>query len=165
MQETVPRRRHQEQAGNGAPAPVLDDAACRGEHCVLVPDALHADGVYLVFEGAEIELLNGSRRDWKESDVGEYLTKLLDKRLRGVARRFYANPRNVFKRLYYQSVMIIQPIDMLDDGRQNMCDSCPDVTVWNGKLVWSCRMDEQANYGCNLVSRPKAACGNGQASH
>jgi hypothetical protein len=45
-----------------------------------------------------------------------------------------------------------------------MCDSCPDVTVWNGKLVWSCRMDEQANYGCNLTSRPKAACGGTQAS-
>jgi organic radical activating enzyme len=89
---------------------------------------------------------------------------VLDKRLRGVARRFYANPLNAFKRLYYQSVMIIQPIDMLDDGTQNMCDSCPDVTVWNGKLVWSCRMDEQANYGCNLTSRPKAACGGAQAS-
>jgi len=40
-----------------------------------------------------------------------------------------------------------------------MCDSCPDLTVWNGKLVYSCRMDEQANYGCNLTTRPKAGCG------
>ena len=64
--------------------------------------------------------------------------------------------------LYYQSIMIIQPVDLLDDGKQNMCDSCPDVTVWNGQLVWSCRMDEQVNYGCNLTSRPAAAC-RGQA--
>jgi MoaA/NifB/PqqE/SkfB family radical SAM enzyme len=84
---------------------------------------------------------------------------ILDKRLRTAAKRFYSNPRNIFKRLYYQSVMVIQPIDLYDDGTQNMCDSCPDLTVWNGKLVWSCRMDEQANYGCNLTTRPKADCG------
>ncbi len=54
--------------------------------------------------------------------------------------------------------MVIQPIDLYDDGSQNMCDSCPDLTVWNGKLVWSCRMDEQANYGCNLTTRPQGAC-------
>jgi MoaA/NifB/PqqE/SkfB family radical SAM enzyme len=83
---------------------------------------------------------------------------MLDKKLRPVARRFYANPLNAFKRLHYQSVMIIQPIDLLDDGTQNMCDSCPDLTVWNGRLVYSCRMDEQLNYGCNLTTRPKGAC-------
>jgi len=86
---------------------------------------------------------------------------ILDKRLRGVAKRYYANPLNAFRRLHYQSIMIIQPIDLLDDGTQNMCDSCPDLTVWNGQLVYSCRMDEQANYGCNLTSRPKACRGNG----
>jgi hypothetical protein len=84
---------------------------------------------------------------------------VLDKRLRGVARRFYASPRNAFRRLHYQSIMIIQPIDLRDDGRQNMCDGCPDLTVWNGRLVYSCRMDEQLNYGCNLTTRPQAACG------
>ena len=84
---------------------------------------------------------------------------ILDPRLRPVAKRFYSNPLNIFKRLYYQSVMVIQPIDLFEDGSQNMCDSCPDLTVWNGTLVWSCRMDEQLNYGCNLSTRPKAACG------
>lgn len=87
------------------------------------------------------------------------LFSILDPRLRPVAKRFYSNPLNIFKRLYYQSVMVIQPIDLRDDGTQNMCDSCPDLTVWNGTLVWSCRMDEQLNYGCNLSTRPKACCG------
>jgi MoaA/NifB/PqqE/SkfB family radical SAM enzyme len=84
---------------------------------------------------------------------------ILDHRLRPVAKRFYSNPLNIFKRLHYQSVMVIQPIDLLDDGTQVMCDSCPDLSVWNGQLVWSCRMDEQLNYGCNLTTRPKAPCG------
>ncbi len=51
--------------------------------------------------------------------------------------------------------MIIQPIDFLEDGRQNMCDGCPDITVWNGQLVWSCRMEEQLKFGHNLKSYPK----------
>ncbi|MGE5861274.1 MAG: hypothetical protein ACM34J_12010 [Ignavibacteria bacterium] len=31
----------------------------------------------------------------------------------------------------------------------------PDITVWNGQLVWSCRMEEQLNFGHNLRSYPK----------
>ncbi|RPI15911.1 MAG: radical SAM protein [Ignavibacteriae bacterium] len=80
---------------------------------------------------------------------------LFDKKLRKAFWKFYKNPLNIFKRLHYQSVMIIQPIDVLDDGRQNMCDGCPDITVWNGKLVWSCRMEEQLNFGYNLRTYPK----------
>ncbi len=78
-----------------------------------------------------------------------------DKKLRKTFLNFYKNPLNVFKRLHYQSVMIIQPVDFLEDGRQNMCDGCPDITVWNGKLVWSCRMEEQLKYGHNVKSYPK----------
>jgi MoaA/NifB/PqqE/SkfB family radical SAM enzyme len=78
-----------------------------------------------------------------------------DKGLRKTFSNFYKNPMNIFKRLHYQSVMIIQPVDFLEDGRQNMCDGCPDITVWNGKLVWSCRMEEQLKYGHNIKSYPK----------
>ena len=51
--------------------------------------------------------------------------------------------------------MIIQPVDFLQDGRQNMCDGCPDITVWNGQLIWSCRMEEQLKYGYNVKTYPK----------
>lgn len=78
-----------------------------------------------------------------------------DKKLRKTFFKFYKNPLNIFKRLYYQSVMIIQPVDFLEDGRQNMCDGCPDITVWNGQLVWSCRMEEQMNFGQNIKTYPK----------
>jgi organic radical activating enzyme len=78
-----------------------------------------------------------------------------DKKLRKTFLRFYKNPLNIFKRLYYQTVLIIQPVDFLEDGRQNMCDGCPDMTVWDGQLVWSCRMEEQLNFGHNLKTYPK----------
>jgi organic radical activating enzyme len=78
-----------------------------------------------------------------------------DRKLRKAFWNFFKNPMNTFKRLHYQSIMIIQPIDVLEDGRQNMCDGCPDITVWNGKLVWSCRMEEQLNFGYNLKTYPK----------
>ncbi|AFH49316.1 Putative Fe-S oxidoreductase [Ignavibacterium album JCM 16511] len=78
-----------------------------------------------------------------------------DKKLRKAFKNFYKNPFNIFRKLYYQSVMIIQPVDFLQDGRQNMCDGCPDITVWNGQLVWSCRMEEQLNFGMNVKTYPK----------
>ena len=83
------------------------------------------------------------------------LMSAFDKRLRKAFFNFYKNPLNIFKRLHYQSVMIIQPIDFVQGGRQNMCDGCPDMTVWNGELVWSCRMEEQINFGHNLKTYPK----------
>lgn len=78
-----------------------------------------------------------------------------DKKLRKAFKAFFKNPLNIFKTLHYQSVMIIQPVDFLEDGRQNMCDGCPDITVWNGQLVWSCRMEEQLKYGYNMKTYPK----------
>jgi hypothetical protein len=83
------------------------------------------------------------------------LLGLFDKGLKKTFLNFIKNPLNLFKRLHYQSVMIIQPVDFLDDGRQSMCDGCPDITVWNGQLVWSCRMEEQLKYGQNIRSFPK----------
>jgi MoaA/NifB/PqqE/SkfB family radical SAM enzyme len=83
------------------------------------------------------------------------LMSAFDKKLRKTFFNFYKNPLNIFKRLHYQSVMIIQPVDFVEGGRQNMCDGCPDMTVWNGQLVWSCRMEEQLNFGHNLKTYPK----------
>ncbi len=77
---------------------------------------------------------------------------------RGLARTVWAylhNPLRALQRLHYQSVTIIQPIDVLPDGRQNMCDGCPDMTVWNGRLAWSCRLEEPMNFGGFVQTVPK----------
>ena len=78
------------------------------------------------------------------------LMGLFDKKLRRTLFKYLKNPFNIFRKLHYQSIMVIQPVDFLDDGAQSMCDGCPDMTVWNGKLVYSCRMEEQLKYGYNL---------------
>jgi hypothetical protein len=82
-----------------------------------------------------------------------------DKGLRKTAgtylRSILKNPLRAARRLRYQSVMIIQPIDVLPDGRQNMCDGCPDMTVWNGRLAWSCRLEEPIQYGGFVQTVPK----------
>jgi hypothetical protein len=57
------------------------------------------------------------------------------------------SPGLLFKKLRFQSIMIIQPADFMVNGALSMCDGCPDITVWEDKLVWSCRMEELSNFG------------------
>jgi hypothetical protein len=75
----------------------------------------------------------------------------LDPGISGIARSWLrtllTRPRIGFGRAHFQSIMMIQPVDLLPDGRQDMCDACPDRTVWNDRLVWSCRLEEPLRYG------------------
>ena len=90
----------------------------------------------------------------------------LDRGLRGIARKYLRsigrNPLNLFRRLHLQSVTIIQPADILCNGSMSMCDGCPDITVWNDELVWSCRLEEQMKFGCFVRAVPKAQPGGGE---
>jgi uncharacterized protein (DUF952 family) len=100
-----------------------------------------ATGRYLAYTGPET-LARGRAM---------LLLSTLDPKLRGVARRWLAagarRPSRLLEKLRFQSVMIIQPADIYEDGRQNMCDGCPDMTVWNDRLVWSCRLEEPERFG------------------
>ncbi len=62
-------------------------------------------------------------------------------------RTLLTRPHRALGRAHFQSIMMIQPVDILPDGRQDMCDSCPDLTVWQDRLVWSCRLEEPLEYG------------------
>ncbi len=73
------------------------------------------------------------------------------------ARHVARNPLRARDAVHFQSIMVIQPIDLLPDGRQNMCDGCPDITVHDGQLVWSCRLDECLQYGTFIQTVPKKA--------
>jgi organic radical activating enzyme len=88
------------------------------------------------------------------------LLAIMDKGMRGVLKNFikgsFKNISLLYKPLHYQSIMMIQPIDFLPDGRMNMCDGCPDRTVWNNELVWSCRLEELQNYNTFLHAVPTA---------
>jgi hypothetical protein len=86
---------------------------------------------------------------------------LFDDGVRKIAKNYFKsltnNPKAFFSRVHYQSVMIIQPADVMESGDLNMCDGCPDITVWNDQLVWSCRMEEQMKWGMNVraVKKPE----------
>ncbi len=74
-------------------------------------------------------------------------------------RASIADPLSALRRQHMQSVLIIQPIDIGEDGRENMCDGCPDMTVHDGKLVWSCRLEEWRQFGQPLRAVPLAKPG------
>jgi MoaA/NifB/PqqE/SkfB family radical SAM enzyme len=84
-----------------------------------------------------------------------------DTTVRGAARTWLKDvlrhPTRLFDGLYIQSIGIIQAPDLLPDGRADMCDSCPDMTVYDGKLINSCRMDEYRLFGgfLSVVAREK----------
>lgn len=83
----------------------------------------------------------------------------IDRGIRRIGRRYLGDvlqrPWNALPKLYFQSILIIQPIDMMPDGEMNMCDGCPDMTVLDGQLVWSCRLDERVQHGCFLTAAPR----------
>ena len=84
---------------------------------------------------------------------------LFDKGVREAHGHFWKevlrNPARLFQPMYVQSIGIIQGPDLLQDGRVDMCESCPDMTVWDGKLVHSCRMDEWRLYGSYIQPQPR----------
>ena len=83
-----------------------------------------------------------------------FLLAPFDKGISKIAKNYFKsfsnNPKAFFSRLHHQSVLIIQPADIDEHGEVSMCDGCPDITVWNNQLVWSCRMEEQNRWGQNV---------------
>ena len=82
-------------------------------------------------------------------------------------KHILVNPFRLFKKVHMQSIMIIQPVDFMENGDQSMCDGCPDITYWKDehgqeRLVWSCRLEEPMQYGDFLRTVPKKHNGKGE---
>jgi MoaA/NifB/PqqE/SkfB family radical SAM enzyme len=84
-----------------------------------------------------------------------------NKSLRHIFGKLLIRPKLWTKPVNIQSIMVIQPCDLLDDGRQNMCDGCPDAIAYKGKLVWSCRVDELEKFGSFIQCAPRGCCATG----
>jgi hypothetical protein len=78
-----------------------------------------------------------------------------DKAMRKALFKFLFDPTAWFRGVYLQNFAIIQPVDLLADGRMSMCDSCPDITVHEGELYWSCRLEEIKKFGTFVTAVPK----------
>jgi hypothetical protein len=79
----------------------------------------------------------------------------IDPGIRKVFWRALRSPSVLFRRLHLQSIMVISPVEVLENGEQDMCDGCPDMTVWNGELAWSCRLEECIHFGQFTRTVPK----------
>lgn len=93
-----------------------------------------------------------------------FVLSLFDKGVRKALKNYLkylaVNPFRIFKKAHLQSILIIQPPDLMANGDQSMCDGCPDITYWKDKdgkekLVWSCRLEEPMKYGDFLRMVPK----------
>jgi hypothetical protein len=82
---------------------------------------------------------------------------LLDKSVRKAFFKFLkyalANPLRLFYPVNAFGIGIVQAPDLLPDGRIEMCDDCPDMCVFEGKLVNSCRLDEYRKFGHLLTAK------------
>jgi len=106
-------------------------------------------GTYLAY--AKPRALRMAKSYLLFSPLDRGLRRIASAYLRHVAR----NPLVLFRPVHLQSVMIIQPGDIQPDGRVNMCDGCPDITVWNDQLVWSCRLEELNLFGSFVRAFPR----------
>jgi MoaA/NifB/PqqE/SkfB family radical SAM enzyme len=86
-----------------------------------------------------------------------FFMSLLDKAVRRAFFKFlgYAlvKPWRFFYPVNAFGIGIVQAPDMLPDGRVEMCDDCPDMCVYEGKLVNSCRLDEHRKFGELLTAK------------
>jgi MoaA/NifB/PqqE/SkfB family radical SAM enzyme len=128
-------------------------------------------GVYGSVGKKTMELAQVGHHAWKGTylaylasakvGVKAFLLAPWDLTIRRAARNWLGDvvrhPGRLFDGLYVQGIGIIQAPDLLPDGRADMCDSCPDMTVYDGKLINSCRMDEYRLFGgfLSVVARPQ----------
>jgi pyruvate-formate lyase-activating enzyme len=112
-----------------------------GKQTMEVAQAGHhmLKGTYLAYLGeAKVGGLPFLMAPWDP-----HMRRALGKRMRDLVR----HPVQLFRPVYVQSVGIIQAPDLQGDGRADMCDSCPDITIYDGKFINSCRMDEYRLFG------------------
>ena len=114
---------------------------------------------YHLFKGRYLSYASPSLT--RTGRLSMFLGSLFDREARKSLRSYLGgllrNPLRLFRRSHLQSIMFIQPVDILANGEQSMCDGCPDITVHEGELVWSCRLEELKHHGTFLRSVPRCA--------
>jgi hypothetical protein len=85
---------------------------------------------------------------------------IIDKEVRKTFFAFLGNavknPLDVLKKVYIQSLLILQPQDVLPSGKQDLCDGCPNKTYLDdGRLVSMCRKEEYLRFGDMITLKKK----------
>ena len=94
-----------------------------------------------------------------------FLLILADRELRGAFWRYLKvaarNPLRLIDKIYIQSISLQQPNEIIE-GKVNLCDSCMNMMVHEGKLINSCRLDEYRLFGDAVTP---ALCSNPDADY
>ena len=87
------------------------------------------------------------------------LLGLIDRGMRRAARGFaaaaFTNPKLLLRKLYLQTISVVQPVDILPTGECDRCDGCPNRTFWEDRLVPACRAEEYRKYGAPVQVVPR----------
>lgn len=86
-----------------------------------------------------------------KKSVGNHFIKficlLFDRNIHRILFDIVKNPKLLSNPLYLLSIIIVQAHDISIMGNMDVCDGCPDMTYFKGRLVQSCRLDEFRKYG------------------
>ena len=92
-----------------------------------------------------------------------FLLGVIDREIRKASSSFLLkllkNPSQLFKKISIQSILILQPQDVLPSGKQDLCDGCPNKTVHEGRLVSMCRTEEFISFGDMVTLKKKETTG------
>jgi organic radical activating enzyme len=97
-----------------------------------------------------------SKRTYGLLKFGLPFLSFFDKQIRGIFfKNYFFKPWNIFRKLHFQTIIVMQPWDYLENGEYDMCDGCPNKTYFKGRLVSECRMDEYLQNGKLWSYAPK----------
>jgi hypothetical protein len=65
------------------------------------------------------------------------------------------HPAGLFRRVHAQSIILLQPLDILPNGELDLCDGCPNKTYWEGRMVSSCALESYLKFGAPVIAVPR----------
>jgi hypothetical protein len=88
-----------------------------------------------------------------------FLLSVVDRELRKALLSYLTgsirNPLLLFRKLFVQSLLILQPQDILPNGEQDLCNGCPNKTVHEERLVPMCRKEEYLKFGDRVTLKAR----------
>lgn len=64
------------------------------------------------------------------------------------------HPSFLFRRLYVQSIVVEEPTNLLPTGELDLCDGCPNKTLWKDRLISACILEQYLKYGAPVTALP-----------
>lgn len=64
------------------------------------------------------------------------------------------HPSFLFRRLYVQSIVVEEPTNILPTGELDLCDGCPNKTLWKDRLISACILEQYLKYGAPVTALP-----------